>query len=400
MRAHLEEEPLERQEIYRLLAEAKEALRSTHEDGANVNTVVTVDAQTQYLKIARRILKIDKDNNLIFPDDINQVISSIRQSKTKATLRKYARAIRHASIQRLNILLNNADKAQREGNWQEVENIISKKEFSALTELSKLMPAEYTKNWQELQEIISTNYLSDFKESSELMARDYVKNWTAAEKRKSKKTSLSKLPIYWRELMVQESTGQFKIPMMVALMTGARPVEFEKGIQLKLVQGSLYVKIQGAKVKENVGQEYRIFKLADHDITGELIKIMQSEISTKLFVHINKGNSLTTHMRKVGEKLWPRRKESITCYTARHSMAAHCKEAIFKGADPDLVSQVLGHIVDKTASYYGNRFQSGGASVVPSDVQVPKPIKHISAQRNANRTLPSQKNKVKNTFKP
>ena len=55
-------------------------------------------------------------------------------------------------------------------------------------------------------------------------------------------------------------------------------------------------------------------------------------------------------MREVGMKLWPRRKENITAYTIRHAMAADCKAAITQGADPNLVSQVLGHVVDKTAS--------------------------------------------------
>jgi len=31
--------------------------------------------------------------------------------------------------------------------------------------------------------------------------------------------------------------------------------------------------------------------------------------------------------RAVGKKIWPKRKESITVYTARHAMAADCKAA-------------------------------------------------------------------------
>ena len=76
-------------------------------------------------------------------------------------------------------------------------------------------------------------------------------------------------------------------------------------------------------------------------------------------------------------------------------MAADCKQAIAEGADPDLVSQVLGHVVDKTASYYGNRYQSGGRSMVPLDVTVTKPIKHKSRARNearkSNGEIPSKK---------
>jgi len=69
-----------------------------------------------------------------------------------------------------------------------------------------------------------------------------------------------------------------------------------------------------------------------------------------MLVKVEHGNSVTTYMRKIGKKLWPRKKQSITVYTARHAMAADCKAGIHEGIYPDLVSQVLGHVVDKTSS--------------------------------------------------
>ena len=150
------------------------------------------------------------------------------------------------------------------------------------------------------------------------------------------------------------------------------------------------------------GQEYRQFKLAYHPLTDLLIKLLKENGQSEMLVKVDKGNSVTTHMRAIGKRIWPRRKESITAYTARHAMAADCKSAIVNGADPDLVSKVLGHCVDKTSSFYGNRFQSGGTSVVPSDVQVPREVRQKSKERNERRRIdnkvPSRKSQIK--FQP
>ena len=370
MRAQSEEEPLERQEIYQKLAKAKNALRSTHDDAATVNTSVTEDAQEQYIKIAKRIIGVNDDGKMIFPCSADAIISSVQKSKKKSTLRKYARAIRHVSILMLSMLKKNADTAQRSGNWKEVEKIVSQPEFCALVDLAKLMPA------------------------------DYGLNWIAEKPRKGKKSSIKRLPVDWREQMAAKSKGQYRIPMIVCLLTGCRPIETTYGVILKVINGGLYVKLKGAKVKENAGQEYRILKLSDHPLTTELIDVISRTGQDNILVKAKVANSVSTHMRSAAEKLWPKRKESITAYSARHAMAADCKQAVFEGADTDLASKVLGHVVDKTASYYGARSQSGGNGVAPSEVKVPKEIKHKSAVRNTNRGIPGQKNKVKNTFKP
>lgn len=189
--------------------------------------------------------------------------------------------------------------------------------------------------------------------------------------------------------MADKVYGQFRIPAIVALLTGCRPAELEKGVLIERVGDHLYATIQGAKVTKKAGQKQRRFRIADHPVTNLLIDIMTKSDETRdaMTVKVECGNSVTTHMRSVGKKLWPGRKETITVYTAQHAMAADCKAVIHEGADPDLVSQVLGHVVDKTASYYGARFQSGGISVAPSKVVVPSEIKQKVRERNHNRAI-------------
>lgn len=134
---------------------------------------------------------------LNLPTDSDSIISRVRQSKTKSTLRKYDRSLRHVAINKLLINLKNVDKHQRLGEWDEVERIVTSLQFKAFVQLSKMQPAIY------------------------------AENWIAQRKRKGKKGSLLRLPFDWREQIASRSNneGQNHIPMLVCLMTGCWPAE-------------------------------------------------------------------------------------------------------------------------------------------------------------------------------
>lgn len=347
----------DKQAIFDHIKAARQALRPGHPDAATTNTIVKPATAAQYETEAGRLFGRDPDTGeILHPQDPDHIIAAVRQAKTKATLRKRARSVRHVAMSSLNELLRKIDKAQRGGRWDLVERIVMHPIFLGYIRLAGMMPADYAQGWRPIR------------------------------KRKGKKSSLLRLPANWREQMVATSRGQFRIPMLVALMTGCRPAELEKGILIEQRDRGVYVTIQGAKVTAKSGQEFRRFRLADHPLADTLMEIVnRSENPLRMIVEVPHGNSVSTHMRAIGQKLWPRRKETVTVYTARHAMAAECKAAIAAGADPDLVSQILGHIVDETASYYGNRFQSGGRSILPSEIAVPKFIRHKQRQRLAER---------------
>ena len=387
---------MDKQEIYQLIAEAKKALLPTHADPeirkeiATVDTVVTEDANRQYQKYAKLLFshqnitdkkkKISKDIDCSIDPEV--VIKNVKSAGTKATLRKYARSVRHVAIHELHRLIKLADGAQRLGDWEKVNVIVTSSAFKTLTELSKILPADYLAERKPLDEWKPGEKYIKKDKNGDVKKNRNGNDVKPTSRPNSKKNSLSHLPNDWRELMAAKSTGKNRVPMMIAMLTGCRPAELESGVEIECVKDSLYVKIIGVKVKESAGQEYRIFKLASHPLTMELLAMMKSVNDTHVKVKVKKGNSVTTHMRSVAKKIWPKRTRSVTVYTARHAMAADCKAAIAAGDDPDLVSKVLGHIVDKTASYYGNQFQAGGKSVVPTEVMVPKPIRQKSKERN------------------
>jgi len=347
---------MERQEIFERIRAAKSALKPKHPDAATVDAVVKADTAEQYKKTVRNLFGTDPETGkLITATNPKEIIKTIQEkADTVSTLRKYARSVRYAAMNALNALLKKADAAQRAGKWDEVERIVSSDMFHTYTVLTHMLPADYRVGWE------------------------------PKRKRHGKKTSIAKLPKNWREQMANQVHGQFRIPAIVALLTGCRPAEVEKGVLIERIDGALYATIKSAKHTVKAGQEQRRFRIADHPVTNILMNAMSESDVTRnmMLVKVSHGNSLTTHLREAARKLWPWRKESITAYSARHAMAADCKKAIQNGADPDLASKVLGHIVDKTASYYGSTLQSGGVTVAPTDVVVPQKIKHKVRDRN------------------
>ena len=369
MRAHVEGN-MTREEIYQKIKDAKNALSANHPDAATVSTVVKPATHQQYLKEAKRVLGTSADGNIAWPIDANAIVTIIQQSAKNSTLQKKARSVRHILMHQLNDLVKSLDTIQRKGNWALIERIVSHQTFDAMITLTKMMPA------------------------------DYKVGWKATAKRKGKKSSLNKLQKDWREIVASQSKGQYRLPALVTMMTGCRPAELVKGVKLIQKDGCVFVEIAGSKVTDKAGQEYRKFKLADHPVTQLIINEMNATSTPEAMeVKARRSNSVTTHLRAIAQKLWPNRNESITSYSARHAMAAECKYAVnYEDADPDLTSKVLGHVVDKTASYYGNASQAGGFNVLPSEVKTPHPIRHKvkarNAVRKANNAIPKKPSKT------
>ncbi len=356
---------MQTQDIEKLLWEARYIIEQSRRNQGVQNKPPSEKSVKDYKKIAKRVFggypyKTDEPAT---PRNATVVINTVKQAHKESTLRKMARSVRYVAMQKLRNRVVSANQAERAGSSSEVARIVSHPTFQSLLTLSKMLPA------------------------------DYKQDWTPQALRKSKKISLHKLPKDWREKMAEAAPdGLFRLPMLVCLMTGARPAEMEKGVILKREGTKLAAHISGVKVTEHAGQHYRILRIADHPIKELIMKHMdEQQDKNHLMVRVENGNSLTTFMRALGKKLWPRHKEDITAYSARHAMAADCKKASAAGADSDLTSMVLGHRVDKTRTYYGSIFQSGGISVAPFRVHVPNAIKHTSKARF--RQPPSQRGK-------
>lgn len=351
-----------KQRVQELLVSAEVVLNAKN----NAQEVALRETIMGYIKNASRILgTITGKTGEKFikpPSDSAEVIRYVRSAEKLSTLRQWAQSLRPVTSQMLYRKHQAASLAIQNNNWERAEKIVNDPSFSALVTLANMT------------------------------AYDYRNGWVPQAKRKSKKVSLRNLPENWRELMAQGSVkGQFHLPMLAVLVTGARPEEIQRGIKFIRIGTELRVRIRGAKIKEYAGQPWRCFNVADHPLREMLLAYMDTQPNkNKLIVRVGNKNSLTTYMRALAKQLWPHRKEAITAYTARHAMASDCKFATRNGADEDLASMVLGHSVDKTQSYYGNLRQAGGDSMAPSNLRVSRAVRNKQKLKNSNRALPGR----------
>lgn len=353
------------QEILDFYKRAKIALRPEKSDAAKIDKVIPEKTVADYLKVATRIFGVELSDAYGEPLNFDEIVRKVQEVKKLSTLRKYARAVRFCSMQALNTHFIQLEQAINSEDEVVATRIVSQPNFVGLVSLSEMLPADFRNG------------------------RKFV------NKRKSKKVSLKGLPNDWREKMANASKGQFRLPMLLCLMTGCRPSEFKNGLEVKLKDNQVYVRLKGTKVTSCSGQPERRYILADHPITEEVKKYLEPNFIT--IVKIEKVNSLTTHMRMVARKIWPTKKESITAYAARHAMASDCKYYTSTGGEEHFSSKVLGHVIDKTKSYYGDSKQSKGKSVAPKQIIVPlkikRKIKPIDRQRIAE-ARKSKKNKA------
>lgn len=192
--------------------------------------------------------------------------------------------------------------------------------------------------------------------------------------RHSKRRDLRGLPDDWRERLVARMPN-YRLAVLANAVTGCRPDELVKGVQLTIEGGMLMATIQGAKVTGTTGQPWRrLFWSTDSN--SPLVRALVAEVEAGASVaQIKDSKAYSGAMRAAGGREWPKRKTTVTPYCMRHALAADMKASGMGAAE---ISAGLGHCSDVTKQYYGAASQGCGArSVVPLKVE---------AERNVNMT--------------
>lgn len=197
--------------------------------------------------------------------------------------------------------------------------------------------------------------------------------------RHSKRRDLRGLPETWRELMhTGLATSKYRIQYLVTALTGCRPAELEQpGIMVSISDRMLTFTIAGAKVKsDSQGQPFREISYSLDDPHPLVQSLLIDEQFTPGNVRVQSKQNFTSAIRRVGKKVWPRRKAEITPYCLRHAAASDFKQVL----SPDDVSKAMGHRVDATKSLYGQYQMSRSGGLKPSAVSASHPIKSTKAK--------------------
>lgn len=363
---------MQRQDINNVIREARKIAPKRKVDPITGATTANVTPSTDadYKKYAHPMFGIDERGKLIMPECTSKIIARVKTALTESTLKKRATAVRYIAVNQLGIILDDLDVLVTLGKWDMVERSVTHAKFKAIMDLAAMYPAEYKENWQ------------------------------AARKKKGKKNSANGLQDEWLEQLIPTFSGQYRIPATVAALTGLRPSELTKGVLLHRNCDQLFAEISGAKITDHAGQETRVLQI-HHHLKSILLDYMDlQEDPSQVLVKVIKGNSVTTHVRAKARKLFKEHKQSITTYTLRHNIASAIKRLVADGqADPDSVSMLLGHRVDKTATFYGHHSKSSNGGIAPTVVSATHAIRRkLGPKNDARRSagkMPSKRRRLR-----
>lgn len=201
-------------------------------------------------------------------------------------------------------------------------------------------------------------------------------------RRRSKRVALGGLPPDWREQLCQRgSTGRYADALLLAALTGCRPSELERGIEVSRVvnaeteQSLIQIVIDGVKVKKSQGQPIRRLRYAeddDHPLVLMLKEALSQSQQTPMVVQIDHAGNFSVEVRRLAASLWPAHQHPITAYCLRHQWAADAKRV----GDAGAVSRGLGHLSAKTQKLYGTASQGRrGYLLRPVSIEVERPVK-------------------------
>ena len=186
----------------------------------------------------------------------------------------------------------------------------------------------------------------------------------------SKKPQMKTLDEHWPDKIwsaiceVNHGKGAaWKLAAAVLAVTGARPSELEKGITISAIKcngkNGIEAVIQGSKlIKDFRGQPEHKFVWMSHTETHrseELIALVKavSEAPNRQLVVQYDAEAISTKLREISRKIWPRRKHHVTAYCYRELLSSTAKEA---DVPPEELAQAMGHL----SSYSQNSYAHSG----------------------------------------
>lgn len=321
-----------------LIKNARSLLASLklNQDGSKKNAASSA-TKTAYEKEFNRLLKVGNGKR-------TEIISAARDTKSASTWYRRKAAIVMTMEQNIETALKNQDYFQRE--------------------MRSRPTAENRARFIEQLKLLNNScvFLNSVKEVGPIPEEN-------RKKRATKRTSLKGLPDNWRENIANRMI-KYKAPFLVAALTGCRPQELVHGVKLEIVDGLIKATIKGAKVTENAGQKQRVISLKiDGKLANDLAELVRDG---KNVVTLGSASNFTTAIRDAGRREYKNNNVDLSAYSLRHQFASDMKAAGFPAED---IAKAMGHISDKTASYYGSRQQNRGGGPKVESVTASKKVK-------------------------
>ena len=327
---------IDRSEEFLLVAELRKSVSNVAQD-------IQPSTATEYEKIYARMLR---DNQT--PDDAT--------SRSGYFLRRAALVFICAKQARQ--ALRDRDKAEvGSGKWQS-----ALREIKRISSIYRCYPPDPER--QNHLHGSKGRCWNDVKQDKELAG------WKAESK--SKRAGLNALlrRADWSNCLFDAMPTKFRAAYAIALLTGARPAEIEKGVIVRKSDAGLEITIKGAKIGSQRGQPERVILISldskSAQYLADLIEVNECSVqcSAKRFCDA---------VRNAGKKAFPRMRSSISPYSLRHAVAASLKA---NGIDADGIAQVLGHRASRSQQVYGMCSQRSNNATSILGVRASLPVRN------------------------
>lgn len=160
----------------------------------------------------------------------------------------------------------------------------------------------------------------------------------------------------WSEKIFEALPDHYKQLAAVMSLTGCRPSELVKGVQISLTDEKLFFVIRGTKVTGLSGQESRLLVI---DMSSPAARFLaeQMEGTNPITVALKNQKSFAEALAAAGKKAFPRLRGRVSPYVWRHAFSSNLKSS---GLLPEQVAVALGHRVTRTQEHYGRHSHGCG----------------------------------------
>ncbi len=186
------------------------------------------------------------------------------------------------------------------------------------------------------------------------------------QQRIGKRASIIGLHDGWQWDVCRHVKREYRFPALVLSLTGCRPAELAKGIELFIKGDLLMCRILGSKVSATKGHRTRIigFDPNINPIANFLSEALKKFNTKRYIVKLPDGNSADA-VQKFGDKIRyaAQRKlglKKVSAYSCRHQVASDLRQQGFSHTD---IAMILGHRTTRMRKHYGlNAYGKGGAN--------------------------------------
>jgi len=286
----------------------------------------------------------------------------IAHAKTKATFYAYRAAWIFTHAKEMDVIVKKADRLYKKEKWTEWRTSMAYLQ-ELLERVRDYSPDPYLQKQAELEK--------------GLWAQKQTENKLEGSRSRSKKSTVRYLPERWQESILDSASEQYKSIIAVLGLTGCRPEEFEKGIEMDLAPGlsSLTFTILGAKTHGGkYGQQWRKLTVNQDSDLFRFLVIKTVAAGGKLTVQ-GRAHAISEAVARLGKQMiyWdPRHK--ISAYSFRHTMKSNLRADGYTAAD---IAQAMGHCSADTQRYYANPTKGSGGSgllSVEAEKSVEEPV--------------------------